>query len=60
MLCWGHKTVDAISMCIIKILKRKEFLKDTRECSYEELSFKTLGQVNAHYVIKIILLPGED
>lgn len=48
MLCYGHKMVDAINISIIKIKKMKELLKDTRECSHEELSIKTLGWVNAY------------
>lgn len=48
-----------MSIHVIKTLKRKELLKYTRECSYEDLSFKTLGQVNTHCVIKMVLLPGE-
>lgn len=51
--------VDTINVNIIGILKRKTLLKDIRECSYKELSFKTLGWINGHYVVKVILLPGE-
>ena len=48
-----------MSIHVIKTLKRKELLKYTRECSYEDLFFKTLGQINTHCVIKVVLLPGE-
>ena len=52
--------VDAMSIHVIKTLKRKELLKYTRGCSYEDLlSFKTLGQINAHCVIGVVLLPAE-
>lgn len=49
--------VDVINISVRKIKIRKELLEDTREHSFEELSSKTLGRVNAHYVVKEILLP---
>lgn len=40
--------------------KKKKILKDTRECTYEELSLKPIDLlISAPYVVKIIVLPGE-